>query len=373
MADLLDDQDELEAADPGQMLRATADAGAQVRRSVGLWNPSLLDSVVADGRPRSILIVGMGGSGISGDALAALCGSGCAIPITTVRGYTLPGWVGPLDLVIAVSCSGTTQETLTVVAQAVARGARLIGVGSRNSPLEALVQSAPGGVFIPIEPGGLMPRAALWLMLTPLVLIADALDLAQFPPSSLAQAADLLDEIAVECGPASPADENRAKLMAASLAGRLPMVWGTGALGAVAAYRLACQLNENAKIPVVSGAFPEVNHNQVVTFDGRYARVESDIFHDPEIDGAEPTRLHLLIIRDTGEHELDGRRADISTGLARSRQIPVDTIRSVDEQPFVRLASTIGVIDWISVYCAIVEGVDPTPIVPIVELKERIS
>ena len=284
-------------------------------------------------------VVGMGGSGISGDALAALCGSGCSIPITTLRGYTLPGWVGPLDLVIAVSCSGATQETLMVTAQALARGARVIGVGSRNSPLQALVESGPGAVFIPVEPGGLMPRAALWLMVTPLALIADALGLAHFPSSVLAQAADLLDELAVECGPVSPADENRAKLMAASLSGHLPMVWGAGQLGSVAAYRMACQLNENAKMPVVSGGLPEVNHNQVVAFDGGYATVESDI----------------------------------SVGLARTRGIPVDIIRSVDEHPFVRLASIIGVIDWVSVYTAIVDGVDPTPIIPIMELKERIS
>ena len=373
MSYVLDDVAGLEAADPGQMLRATADAGAQIRRSVGLWDPAWITSVIADGRPRSVVVVGMGGSGISGDALAALCGSGCSIPITTLRGYTLPGWVGPLDLVIAVSCSGATQETLMVTAQAIARGARVIGVGSRNSPLQALVESGPGAVFIPVEPGGLMPRAALWLMVTPLALIADALGLAHFPSSVLAQAADLLDEIAVECGPVSPADENRAKLMAASLSGHLPMVWGTGQLGSVAAYRMACQLNENAKMPVVSGGLPEVNHNQVVAFDGGYATVESDIFHDPDIDGAEPTRLHLVVIRDSGEHEQDGRRADISVGLARTRGIPVDIIRSVDEHPFVRLASIIGVIDWVSVYTAIVDGVDPTPIVPIMELKERIS
>jgi glucose/mannose-6-phosphate isomerase len=209
-------------------------------------------------------------------------------------------------------------------------------------------------------------------MLTPLALIADALGLASFPASSLAQAADLLDDIAVECGPASVSDDNRAKLMAQALSGSLPMVWGTGPLGSVAAYRMACQLNENAKLPVVQGSLPEVNHNQVVSFDGRYAPSESDIFYDPDLDGVQSPRLHLVVIRDAGEHEQDARRADISAGLARSRGIAVETLRSGDENPFVRLASLIGVIDWISVYSAIVEGVDPTPIGPIVELKERI-
>jgi len=369
----LDDEASLQTADPGQMLRATADAGAQIRRSVGLWDQSWISSAVADGRPRSVVVVGMGGSGISGDALSALCGTGCAVPLTTLRGYTLPGWVGPLDLVIAVSCSGGTEETLGVAAQAIARGARVIGVGSVNSPLHALITSAPGTCYIPVVPGELMPRAALWLMLTPLLLIADALGLGSFPSSVLAQAADHLDEIAVECGPASPTDDNRAKLLAQSVASSLPMVWGTGGVGAVAAYRMACQLNENAKLPVVSGGFPEVNHNQVVTFDGAFATLRTDIFHDPELDGAAPASLRLIVIRDSGEHSQDGRRADISAGLARSRGIPVDIIRSVEGHQVLRFASVIGVIDWVSVYTAIVAGVDPTPISPITELKDRIS
>ena len=369
----LDDVDELEAADPGEMLRATADAGAQIRRSVGLWDQSWISSAVADGRPRSVLVVGMGGSGISGDALAALCGTGCSVPISTLRGYTLPGWVGPLDLVIAVSCSGKTEETLGVAAQAIARGSRMIGVGSINSPLHSLIVSTPGASFVPVTAGALMPRAALWLMLTPLLLIADALGLAPFPASVLAQAADHLDEIAVECGPASPTDDNRAKLLAQSLAPSLPMVWGTGGVGTVAAYRMACQLNENAKLPVVSGGIPEVNHNQVVTFDGAFASQNTDIFHDPDVDGASPTALRLVVIRDPGEHSQDGRRADISAGIARTRGIGVDIIRGVEGHQVVRFASVIGVIDWVSVYTAIVAGVDPTPIGPIMELKDRIS
>ena len=369
----LDDLASLEAADPGQMLRATADAGAQVRRSLGLWEPEWIQKAVDDGRPRSVLVVGMGGSGISGDALAALCGTGCAVPISTLRGYTLPGWVGPLDLVIAVSCSGATEETLGVTAQAIARGARIIGVGTANSPLHALVRSAPGAAFVPVVAGSLMPRAALWLMVTPLVLIADALGLASFPSSVVTQAADVLDEIAVECGPSSPTDDNRAKLLAQSLASSLPMVWGTGSLGSVAAYRLACQLNENAKLPVVSGGLPEVNHNQVVSFDGPFAGHTTDIFHDPDLDGAAPTQLRLMLIRDSSEHAQDARRADVSAGIARSRGVPVDVLRTIEGHQMVRLASVLGVVDWVSVYTAVVGGTDPTPIGPIIELKERIS
>ena len=97
-----DHVDALTAADPGGMLRATADSGAQIRRALAAIEADALGLVAAEGRPRAVIVAGMGGSGISGDVLAAVCGAGCPVALSTLRGYTLPGWVGPLDLVIAV-------------------------------------------------------------------------------------------------------------------------------------------------------------------------------------------------------------------------------------------------------------------------------
>lgn len=370
---LLDDLAALAAADPGDMLRATAGAGAQVRRAVAATPTDVLRSLAADGRPRSVVVAGMGGSGISGDVLAAVCGAGCPVPVSTVRGYVLPGWVGPLDLVLAVSCSGRTEETLAVATEAVKRGARLVAVGSAGSPLHDLALDTPGAAFLPVDAGGLMPRASLWLLATPLLLVADALGITEVPSAVLDRAADLLDERSVELGPASPLVDNRAKLLGVQLATSLPMVWGTSPVGAVAAYRLACQLNENAKMPVVQGSIPEVTHNQVVALDGRHASREDDIFRDPVEDGDGPARLRLVLLRDPAEHPQEARRAEVSRDIAERRGVPVDVVHAVDGHPLVRLASLVGLVDWASVYAAIASGVDPTPIGPIDELKSRIS
>jgi glucose/mannose-6-phosphate isomerase len=370
----LNDVTALATADPGGMLRAVADAGAQVRRALAAIDPDALRAVADDGRPRAVVVAGMGGSGISGDVLEAICGTGCPVPVSTLRGYVLPGWVGPLDLVIAVSCSGRTEETLSVATAAVTRGARLVGVGSPGSPLHDLVIQAPGAVFLGVDPGELMPRAALWLLATPLLLLADALGLSSVPREALERAADVLDETSVECGPVSPTAVNPAKLLGASLATSLPMVWGTSPLGHVAANRLACQLNENAKLPVVFGALPEANHNQVVALDGPFVGSDDDdIFRDPVEDGAGPARLRLVLVRDFDEHGQDARRADVSREIAERRGVPVEVLRAHDGHPVVRLASLVGLVDWASVYAAIALGIDPSPIGPINELKARIS
>ena len=371
---LLDDLEALAVADPGEMLPATATAGAQLRRGLTSVDEGAIARVSADGRPRGLVVAGMGGSGISGDVLAAVAGAGCPIPLQVVRSHTLPGWVGPLDVVVAVSCSGTTQETTSLAAEATRRGARVVSIGTAGSPLAQVVQ-AGGGVHLAVDAHGLMPRAALWTLATPLLLLGSALDVVALGPGVLQAAADALDEVATASGPVVPAADNRAKMLGLALAESLPVVWGTSPVAAVAAYRAACQLNENAKLPCTFGGFSEVNHNQVVAFDGPYgARAAvDDVFRDPIEDGAPMPRLRLVLLRDAEEHPQDAQRAAATIALAEERSIPVDVVTAQAGHPLVRLASLVGLVDWASVYAALALGVDPSPIGPINELKARIT
>lgn len=370
----LDDPDALAALDPGGMLPAVASSGAQLRRALLDLDSDAVTLAGADGRPRALVVAGMGGSGISGDVLAAVTGSGCPVPVQVVRSHTLPGWVGPLDLVVAVSCSGGTRETLAVAAEAARRGARLVGVGAAGSDLERAVIGA-GGVHLVVDAQGLMPRAALWPLVTPLLTLAAALGLATVGASDLSAAADVLDDVAAANGPVVPLVENRAKLLGLALAQSWPLLWASSPLAAVAAYRGACQLNENAKLPCTFGALPEVNHNQVVAFDGPYGvrGAVEDVFHDPDLDGPALPRLRLMLLRDSVEHPDDARLADAGVALADERSIPVDLLTARPGHPVVRLASLVALVDWVSVYAALAQGLDPTPIGPIAELKARIA
>ena len=124
-AERLDDVALLETADPSSMLRQVASSAAQVREAARAAADASLDELAAGGRPRAIVVTGMGGSGIAGEVLAAVAGQGCPVQVTTVHDYRLPGWVGAADLVIAVSCSGATEETLSAAEEAVRRGCRL--------------------------------------------------------------------------------------------------------------------------------------------------------------------------------------------------------------------------------------------------------
>ncbi len=365
-AAVLDDPLALEAADPGGMLRAAASSGAQVRRALGVHEAAMA-RFREEGRPRGVVIAGVGGSGVVGDLVAALSAPGCPVPVLPRRGYTLPGWVGPLDLVAVVSCSGTTEEALSLATEAVRRGTRLAVISAAASPLADLAEQA-GAVFLPVEAGSLPPRASLWAMAVPLLRAAHELRLLDAPGPVLETVADRLDEVATVCRPGSESFLNPAKTLALDLAGTLPLVWGSSDLAGVAAYRLTCQLNENAKYPAIHGTLPEPNHNQVVTFAGPYADSPADT-----VGVSADVRLRLVLLRDGEEHPRLAQRCAASRQLAEEAGVPVSELRGEGAHPLLRLAQLVATGDFASVYLALLLGIDPEPITPLTELKERIA
>ena len=368
----LDDVAALESGDPAQMLRAVASSAAQVRMGMTAAADAGIDQVRELGRPRAIVVAGMGGSGISGDVLAAIAGPACPVPVVVHRGYGLPGWVGAADLVFAVSCSGGTEETLTATDEAIRRGAPLVGVGRVGSPLADRCASARAPfVSVTMHVG---PRATLWALATPLLVVAARFGLVDLGPGDeqLEQAAARLEQVAEACRPDRELFVNPAKTLAVELAGSLPMVWGGGQVGPVAAYRMACQLAENAKYPCVSGALPEAHHNQVVAFDGLLAggAAADDIFRD-RVDEESPLRLRLVLLDDEGAD--DASRAAVSEEVAQTRGVPVTRLRAEGSSTVERLASLVGLVDYASVYLALAQEIDPTPVAPIDELKKRLA
>ncbi|MBV9870335.1 MAG: mannose-6-phosphate isomerase [Frankiaceae bacterium] len=369
--DRLDDVAGLTRADPQDMLRAVATSGAQVRASRTATREASLDVLGFQTRPRAIVVAGMGGSGISGDVLAAVAGMRCPVPIVVHRGYGLPGWVGAADLVIAVSCSGTTAETLTAAVEAARRGTSLLGVGSADSPLEEHCRNGGGG-FVPIVKE-LSPRSSLWALTVPMLITASRYGLVDLGPddADLEAAAMQLESAATLCSPDRESFTNPAKALAAELAGSLPLVWGTGQVGPVAAQRMVCQIAENAKLPAIAGGLPEAHHNQVVAFDGALAagNGDDDLFRD-RVEEEDPLRLRLLLLRDDDNDELAKKRAHASADVAAGRGIKVSVLGAQGESPLERIASLVGIADFASVYLGLAYGVNPTPIAPIDELKQ---
>ncbi len=368
--DRLDDQAHLSDGDPSGMLRAVASSAAQVRTAYRAAVEAGVARLAEHGRPRAIVVVGTGGAGIAGEVLDVVCGPGAPLPIVTIRGYRLPGWVGAADLVMAVSRSGRNEETVAVAAEAVRRGCPFLAVGAADSPLQALASQA-GAPFVPVFAPEGQPRTTLWELAVPLVVAASAFDLAEADADVFETVATRLEDIAHRCRPSSESFINPGKTLALEVADSIPMIWGSSPLAKTAAYRLACQLNQNAKYPAIWGGIPETNHNQVAAFDGPLAR--RDIFADDDLGDGPPVRLRLIVLRDVEEHPLAAKRRQASVRLAEDRGVAVTEIVAEGVHPLERLAALVGLGDYASVYLALGYGIDPTPVSAITELKARIS
>ncbi|GIF19188.1 hypothetical protein BJ973_006235 [Actinoplanes tereljensis] len=378
---LLDDEKSMLANDPGGMLRATASAGAQVRESAALAAEADLSMMADEGRPRAVVVAGIGTAGLTGNILATVAGHRCPVPIIGHRSAGIPGWVGAADVVIAVSASGRSPEALAAAEAAVRRGARLIAIGNPDTELQAMAERARSP-FIPV-PRRAPARASLWGLTVPVLLAARAIGLVKVNEADLAETATRLDADAERCRAGADSFVNPAKSLALGLAGSIPIVWGSSPLATVAARRFADTLAANARYPVMAGALGEAGRGRVGLLDGVFgglAESSRDIFADPdEEEESTGTRLRLVVFRDGGlnpEEDADEpiaveeRRADAVQTLAERRGVRVDVLTAEGGSALERLASLTAVPDFASLYLALAHGLDPMAVPAISEMKE---
>ncbi|WP_343443365.1 SIS domain-containing protein [Micromonospora schwarzwaldensis] len=377
---LLDDPAQLGERDPGGMLRFTASAGAQVRESAALAAEANLSVLADDGRPRAVVIAGIGTAGRTGDVLATVAGPRCPVPVIPHRSAGVPGWVGAADVVIAVSASGRSPEALGAAEAAHRRGARLVAVGAPDSQLQSVAERARAP-FIPV-PRRAPARASLWALTVPVLLAARTLGLVKVNEADLAETAARLDADADRCRPTAESFVNPAKSLALGLAGSIPIVWGSSPLATVAARRFGDTLSANSRYPVVSGALGEAGRGRVGLLDGVFgglAEGERDIFADPDDSDPEGIRLRLVLLRDGGLNADDDtdeplaveeRRADAVQTLAERRGVRCDVVTAEGGSALERLASLVAVPDFASIYLALAHGLDPMAVPAITEMKE---
>ncbi len=370
---LLDDADAILQADPAGMLRAVATSGAQVRAAATFAAEAGVESL-AEERPRSVVLSAVGSSAAACEVLRALVADDAPLPLIDIAGPALPRWVGPLDLVIAVSRSGSARPTLEIVSEAGRRGCRVVTVAAPGSPL-AMLGDRVRGLQIPADRESRHTRASLWALAAPLLIVADVLGLAQVPGEEIALAADRLDAVAESCRPSSEAFVNPAKQLAMAIVGTLPLVWGAGGLCRTAAKRFARQLHANAKYPALDGGLQEASHGTVALFDGPFvSAAAADVFHDPfEDETPQALPLRVVLMRDSGENETDAPLRRAAERLADGRGIRTSEVLADPGEPLERLAQLIALGDFASVYLGIGLGLDPAPTSAVLEMKDYVG
>jgi glucose/mannose-6-phosphate isomerase len=298
----------------------------------------------------AVLMAGMGGSGITGDLIAVLAADQLELPVVISKGYGLPRWVGPRTRVIAVSYSGGTEETLSVVAEAIARNCRVLAISS-GGELDRI--AAEYGLDRVTVPGGGMPRHSLGKLTVP-ALVALGLD------AGFDELATVQSQLGAAWGRSVPTAANPAKQLAVRIASSSSVVaYGGSGLPGVAAYRLKCQLNENAKLPAFYAVVPELCHNEIVSWQG---------------DSPLSSKAGIVWLRDpAGEHPQVMRRIKITDQLIADTVAWTAQLTAIGRTPLARIASLLLMVDLVSVYTAIVLDRDPTPISSIDTLKRELA
>jgi len=301
----------------------------------------------------NILFSGLGGSAICGDLIRESFSDLIGKPILVNRDYQIPAWVDRNTLVILISYSGNTEETISAYQQALTHkaAAAVVCSGGRLAEL-----SGTNGTPLLKIPAGYPPRTALgYLFFSILNLLAEA-DLLKM---SSGQMKDLLSTIRITMqlnGLKAVFDGNPARQLAAALKGTLPVIYSGNPLSAVAT-RWKTQFEENSKNLAFTGQMPEMNHNEVVGW-----------VHPKEM----LEKMSVVFLRDRDEHPQIAQRFRITSDILKPRRF-ICEVESTASRRLERLFSLIVFGDWVSYYLALENRVSPTPVERITGLKNRLA
>jgi glucose/mannose-6-phosphate isomerase len=302
--------------------------------------------------PGGLVVAGMGGSAIGGALAAAALGDHASRPIFVTRAYGLPPWTTPETTVLCASYSGNTEEILACYESAAALGAQRVVVttGGRLAEM-ARADKVP---VIPL-PGGFQPRAAVAYMTVAALEVAALCGAGPRLTSEIDVAGAHAEQLVAEWGPDAPED-SLAKEIARGLLGSAPVVAGAG-LTVPVAYRWKTQINENAKLPAFAHELPELDHNELVGWEGA-----------PEVG-----RFAAVFLDDSDAHPRVKERMVLTERLIADNATACFHVETRGETTIERVVSGVLLGDLVSIYLAALRGVDPGPVKLIEQLKSELA
>jgi len=333
------------------MFEATAALPEQIENAIE--RAQAVEGLPAPGGISNVLVVGMGGSGIVGDFLTVSAGPFTTLPIVVVKNYEPPSYVSDKTLVLAVSFSGNTEETVQAVTTAASLGGRVVAITTGGKLAELAGQwKMP---VVSVDPDIPMPRAGLGAMAAPALVLLERLGYfvgaTDWLMDAIAHLKTRRDELL--------SDGNEAEKLARQIGRTVPIVYGGGGLGSVAALRMKTQVNENAKAPAFSAAVPEMCHNEIVGW-GQHGDLTRQAFS-------------TIFLRHDYEHPQVGRVFEVLRELLEEATSDIYDVNAKGDSTIAQLFDLILLGDFVSLHMAAQEGIDPGPVPVIGELKSRLA
>ncbi len=301
----------------------------------------------------NIVYCGMGGSALA--AQVSLSWPGYKLPFEIVRSYTLPDYVANNTLCIVGSYSGNTEETLNCLEQAQARGAHIVAMAS-GGKLQAIAEA--NNYPLALIPAAGQPRFAVLYMLKALVTILGKANLTPIDDADqiMHKAGEFLGNTLKQWQPIVPAANNIAKQVAQELMGKSVVVY-SGPLLFPAAYKWKISFNENAKHIAWCNQLSEFNHNEMLGWT------------------QQPIQKPYAVIdlRSNLEHPRIQKRFEVTERLLSGLRPAPIVVRPRGADVLQQLLWTIALGDFVSLYLALLNGLNPTPVDLIEKFKKTLD
>lgn len=291
---------------------------------------------------KKFLMCGMGGSGLALNILQSVVPQ---LDVTIHKDYGLPPGDWRKALVIIVSYSGTTEETLQALEEAKQGGLSVVVITTGGTLLDRAKQY--GYAYIQIPNTGIQPRMATGFVYLSLLKLAKQ--------NELLRAGRDLAKILGTHG-----EEARGRELAHTLLGMVPVVYASNRNFPLA-YIWKIKFNETGKIPAFCNVFPEVNHNEMTAFDIKDAT------------RALSQKFHFIFLKDAEDIEKNQRRMDITAKLYQDRGLKVTTLVLSGESRQERIFSSLMLGDWTAHYVAEGYGLDSENVPMVQEFKKLIA
>jgi len=301
------------------------------------------EDIKLDGPFSNIIICGVGGSALPGSLIPEM-GIKFDLPLFTHRDYGLPKAANQDSLILAISYSGNTEETLSAYKEAIARSYKIIAISTGGKLSEMAEQNNRPAVLIPKT--GIQPRCATGYLSAAVLKILSNCEIANNQDKNLLELARALQPENLE---------EQGKKLAEKLKDKTPIVYASNQYKALARV-WKIKLNENSKVMAFWNYFPELNHNEMVGLTNPQGK------------------FHFLILRDeVNDHERNLKRMELFTALAKEAGSNVDFIEIEGKTKLEKIFSTLLLGDWVSYYLAIAYNQDPTPVKIVENFKKRLS
>ena len=304
----------------------------------------LAKDIKVEGSFKNIIICGMGGSALPANIITTLVN--LSVPVYIHRDYNLPALANKDSLIICISYSGNTEETLSGIQEAIKKEFKTIAIATGGKLEETSTQNN-----IPFAkiPSGIQPRSATGYIFSALVTILANCGFTNDISNDILRTAEELKKI-------NPSLEKKGKNLAKKLAKKIPVVYSSNNFKS-AAKIWKIKFNENSKIPAFYNYFPELNHNEMVG----YSNVKKT------------SSLHVLIIKDKDDHQRIAKRMDLTASILKKKGVKVEFLNTEEGSLMFRFFSSLLLGDWTSYYLSINSKIDPTPVKMVEDFKKMLA